>query len=475
MSALYITAKDLYLLLRDPRALVILVVLPLIFISIFGMSAGHIIGLENNNQMLQIALIDEVDYDDVVVEEIPIDADFDEEPLDLGDEAEDDFAAEEEGGFLDEETGFDDESGFSDGPTKAEIALLHKNAVQLVQELTERLSNQEGVKVTETDRETADLWISEGEPHVVVILGKDLFKQIERLRPRDVLSFDKGQLSEGLDYFDVTTKSRSAISPNESNARDLVLHQILMTVAPYVSCKSNVLGRAMSDEVCEQYTMSGTMLPLPASESPQAVAQNRADVIYQALIPQFTVAFVFFLLTVMARSFLYEKQQGTLRRLRLAPVRPTSLLIGKTIPFFVISVLQTALLFLAGRLLFDMTWGPKPWALILVILCTSMAATGLGLLVATIVRTDSQVSWVGNAIVLTTAGISGCFMPREWMPPLMQEISKVTPHAWALMGFSQLLSMDVPNLRIVYQDCAVLVGFAMVFFVAGCLRVDHVD
>lgn len=474
MAAFYITVKDLYLYLRDPRALTILVVLPLIFITIFGMSAGHIIGLENENQLLQIALVNEVDYDDVIVEEEPVDLD-------------EDLAGELQGGADEEATDgvpvfedvgdeFDESGGgFVTGPTEADIKLLQKNSRQLVLELTERLNNDEGIKVTETDRETAQQWIAEGEPHVMVVLGNDFFKQIEQLRVRDLTALDKGELADGLDYFDVTTTSRSAISPTESNVRDLVLHKVVMTVSPYVFCKNNVLSQSMDQAICDQYTMSGTMLPLPEPAPSEETQQDRADVIYQALIPQFTVAFVFFLLTVMARSFLHEKQQGTLRRLRLAPIRPTSLLIGKTIPFFIISVLQTVLLFLAGKLLFDMSWGNKPWALIPVILCTSMAATGLGLLVATIVRTDSQVSWVGNAIVLTTAGISGCFMPREWMPPMMQEISKVTPHAWALMGFGQLLSMDVPNLTLVFQYCAILVGFAMVFFVAGCLRVDHVE
>ena len=95
MGALYITAKDLYLLLRDPRALVILVVLPMIFITIFGMSAGHIMGLENESQLLQIALVNEVDYDDVIVEDLP-----EESPIDWPDDTGEPVA----GNGLDQET-----------------------------------------------------------------------------------------------------------------------------------------------------------------------------------------------------------------------------------------------------------------------------------------------------------------------------------------------------------------------------------
>lgn len=74
----------------------------------------------------------------------------------------------------------------------------------------------------------------------------------------------------------------------------------------------------------------------------------------QWVVPGFTVMFAFFLINVMARSFMIERDQGTLRRLLLAPVRTLPLLLGKTIPFYLTSVLQCTLLFFCGRLLFGM-------------------------------------------------------------------------------------------------------------------------
>ena len=58
------------------------------------------------------------------------------------------------------------------------------------------------------------------------------------------------------------------------------------------------------------------------------------DKVYLILVPGFTVMFVFFLINIMARSFIAERDQGTLRRLRLAPVTNASILIGKTLPFY---------------------------------------------------------------------------------------------------------------------------------------------
>ena len=78
---------------------------------------------------------------------------------------------------------------------------------------------------------------------------------------------------------------------------------------------------------------------------------------YQELVPSYTVMFVFFLVNIMARSFIRERDEGTLIRLRAAPVSVVSLLVGKTTPFFIVSVVQCTLLFVFGKLLFGMSWG----------------------------------------------------------------------------------------------------------------------
>ena len=91
-------------------------------------------------------------------------------------------------------------------------------------------------------------------------------------------------------------------------------------------------------------------------------------------------------------------------------------------------------------------------------------------MVATTVRTESQVSAYGNFLVLTLAGISGCLMPRSWQPELMQQMGLITPHAWALIAYDQLLNREVPNLHEVWKCCEMLLAFAAVFFAIGWWR-----
>ncbi len=147
---------------------------------------------------------------------------------------------------------------------------------------------------------------------------------------------------------------------------------------------------------------------------------------YESLVPSYTVLFVFFLVNIMARSFIAEPRElGTLCLKLPLPIGPTALLVGKNIPFYCLSLAQTFLLFLGGRMIFGMLWGTG----------TVDAAAGhrlhvlgwpaLGLMVSTFIRTDSQVSAYGSVVILL-AGISGCSMPRRWLPEVMQDVSLAT-------------------------------------------------
>jgi ABC-2 type transport system permease protein len=94
----------------------------------------------------------------------------------------------------------------------------------------------------------------------------------------------------------------------------------------------------------------------------------------------------------------------------------------------------------------------------------------LGLLLATIVRTESQVTSYSTFLVVVLAGISGCYMPRAWLPELMKKMSLATPHAWALIAYQELLTREQPSMQLVTQCCIVLATMGAVLFTIGALR-----
>ena len=196
---------------------------------------------------------------------------------------------------------------------------------------------------------------------------------------------------------------------------------------------------------------------------------------YQLLVPSYLVMFAFFLVLTVGWLFVAERRQGTMKRLVVAPLTKGEILIGKMLPCLFLSLFQGFFLLGAGKLLFAMSWGTQPLWLIPVVAATSFAAMGLAMLVASIARTETQVAIYGTLLVLVLAGLSGCLMgDRAFMPEQMQQLSRVTPHAWALDAYRQLLTNPQPEMAIVWQACAALAGFGVGFLILAwwCLRLD---
>jgi ABC-type Na+ efflux pump permease subunit len=204
---------------------------------------------------------------------------------------------------------------------------------------------------------------------------------------------------------------------------------------------------------------------------------KRGAMRYQLLVPSYIVMFAFFLVLTVGWLFVAERRQGTLKRLRAAPLFRAQILLGKLLPCYLVSVFQGLFLLAAGKLVFSMRWGPDPWLLLPVVLTTSLAAMGMALLVAAMARTESQVSIYGTLLVLVLAGISGCLMgDRAMMPEEMQQLSRVTPHAWALDAYKELLANPgAPNLEVVGLACAVLTAFGLGFLLLawGTLKLEQ--
>ena len=72
------------------------------------------------------------------------------------------------------------------------------------------------------------------------------------------------------------------------------------------------------------------------------------------------------------------------------------------------------------------------------VLAAVFAATGWGMLLTSLARTPGQVSSIGTAIMLTFAILGGSFIQLSIMPGWFQVISKITPNAWGLDGFTIL-------------------------------------
>ncbi len=432
MRALQITRKDLRLLSRDKRAAAVLLALPLIFITIIGLSTGQILNTREGGEHVTVAVVNLARSDSAVDAADPVDSDG-EEPS-------------------------------STAPDGAELA----------DEVIDAIRAHEHFELTEVESiERAREDLDQGNAVVVLIIGEQFSERVAEVELGDILSMSNGRLASGPGSLDVTFLTKPTLAKIGDLAAGVMWGDVVRALSQHIVGESKNVFVRQQIRLAEQRAAKRAETEGPLEfQLTQLLNQSEkpTSVLYSTLVPSYTVLFVFFLVNIMARSFIAERELGTLRRLRMAPIGPFDLLIGKNIPFFCLSLIQTALLFLCGRVLFGMPWGSEPWLIVPVIVCTSLAATALGLMVATIIRTDSQVSAYGNSLVIIMAGISGCFMPRDWLPDIMKQISLATPHAWALIAYDEILSRQHIQHAVVIQCCAMLLGFALFFFSMGWLR-----
>lgn len=189
---------------------------------------------------------------------------------------------------------------------------------------------------------------------------------------------------------------------------------------------------------------------------------------YQQNVPGYTTMGVFFIVGIMASSILREKGEGTFRRLLVAPLPKGALLAGKIIPYYLVNLIQIVIMFGTAHLLFGMAIGDFS-ALAVVSLALAAAATGLGILVAALGKTDTQVMSLTSLLTLTMSALGGCLMPTYIMPEFLQKLSHIIPHAWAMQAFQDVLVRGY-GVQDIMTESAVLLAFASVFFLIGVWR-----
>ena len=155
------------------------------------------------------------------------------------------------------------------------------------------------------------------------------------------------------------------------------------------------------------------------------------------MAPSMALMFLMFTVSNGGRTLLTERAQGTLSRLLVSPTTASQVLGGKVLGIYLTGVAQVLILIVASTLLFRLSWG-DPLGVLVLVLAAVLGATGWGLLITALAKTPGQVSAVGSAVMLTFGVLGGSFINPDVMPRWFQVMSKITPNAWGLDGFTTL-------------------------------------
>ncbi|HSF84843.1 MAG TPA: ABC transporter permease [Acidimicrobiia bacterium] len=152
---------------------------------------------------------------------------------------------------------------------------------------------------------------------------------------------------------------------------------------------------------------------------------------------------LFIFLTSLSGSaaLVQSRQWGVTRRMVATPTHTSQIIGGEGLGRYLVALVQGVFIMIGTLLIFGVNWGdPVGATAILLIFCA--VGAGAGMLVGSIANNDQQAGSFGVFAALGVAALGGCMVPIEFFPDAMQTVAHLTPHAWGLDAFAELVRRD---------------------------------
>jgi ABC-2 type transport system permease protein len=168
-------------------------------------------------------------------------------------------------------------------------------------------------------------------------------------------------------------------------------------------------------------------------------------------------------------SITREKELGTLEQILVSPLSRFEFILGKTVPFVLVGLIDVVLILVAARLLFHI---PIRGSLVLLFFSSLIflfTSLGLGLFGASVSRTQAQVMLTIFPFMMPAFLLSGLFFPIASMPVALRWIAYVNPLTYFLVIVRGIL-LKGAGLPALWRELAILTVFGAALLTFSALR-----
>lgn len=184
------------------------------------------------------------------------------------------------------------------------------------------------------------------------------------------------------------------------------------------------------------------------------------------------IAFILMVVAVVSTSLsvVRERELGTMEQMMVSPVKPLEMILGKTIPYTLISLAAAASILVVGYFLFDVEVRGSFLLLFIVTLIFLLGSLGFGLVISTVAETQ-QVAFMIAALstMLPTFILSGFVFPIRNMPSIIQAITYLIPARYFLVALRSIILKGV-GLSAFWDQFMFLVFYALLMIGVSSLR-----
>lgn len=240
-----------------------------------------------------------------------------------------------------------------------------------------------------------------------------------------------------------------------------------------IQLKINAIAQMVSQEILIEQIMRnpvGAQLSFPVEMFSKTLYNPNSDpklFMIPGLIP-IILAVQTLLLTALA--IVREREQGTMEQLIVTPIKSWELMLGKIIPYLLVSVFNLFVLLYLGNVLFGVQVAGSLWELIGASIVFILGSLGMGVLVSNLSQSQMQAVYLTMFVILIPAIIlSGMIYPRDNMPLVTYIYSELLPVTHYLEIIRGIMVRGVSASMLMKSSILPLIGLSVFYFVASVL------
>jgi len=162
-------------------------------------------------------------------------------------------------------------------------------------------------------------------------------------------------------------------------------------------------------------------------------------------------------------SITREKELGTMEILLVSPVKPWQIIIGKVIPYVLLSFLSAVIILLISYFVFEMPFTGSLPLLLAVTLLFIVQALSLGVFISTVSQTQQVAMLLSMfALLLPTILLSGFIFPIKNMPVVLQWASHLMPPKWFVIIIKNII-IKGNGFQVIWKEVVILIGYTLLF------------
>lgn len=165
-----------------------------------------------------------------------------------------------------------------------------------------------------------------------------------------------------------------------------------------------------------------------------------------------------------ALTLVVEKDRGTIEQLIVSPIRPYQIVIGKLVPYVVLSFIALLVVMMVAYFLFDLPVKGNLFQLLLLGAVYLICVLGIGIFVSTVANDMSTAMLLSMLIsMLPSILLSGFVFPIRNMPAILQFISLFVPARYFLRIIRGIYLKGI-GINLLWTETLFLIGFAVIVF-----------